>query len=325
MNRNVRLPDTAVISITERCNSRCTFCKIWEIGDPSDFDCALIDKLPSSLKNIDLTGGEPLLHHDFEVIVKMLIGRNCDIMVVTNGLVQLNKFRDLWKLPNLGIRFSLDGMAEIHDTLRGIPGNYNKVLEQIEYLKSDRFHNIGLSATFSDANIDQISDLYRLSKQLEIQFGIMVVGNSETYYKKSDHAINDVDKYAKRIWSIMIRELASFNIKKWGRVIYMSELIEFIKGKTKVLNCPAGSKSFFMKPNGEVYLCNMKNILLGDLAKQTFDEIWYSESADKARRFAQNCTEPCWTMCNAKSIILDNKKRYLRRTSWRLMKGLLGR
>lgn len=318
-----RLPDTAIISITERCNSKCDFCKIWEIADPGDLDVSLIDKLPSSLKNIDLTGGEPLLHKDLELIVEKFTARNCHINVITNGLVNLRKFENLWHLTNLGIRFSLDGIEEVHDSIRGIEGNYKKVIEQIEYLKLRNFNDIGLSSTFADINIDQMTKLYSLSKELEVQFGIMVVGKSENYYQTCDNEINAPDQFRTSIRQIIKKELGTFNIRKWGRVIYMNELIRYVQGKFTTLHCPAASKFFFMKPSGEIFTCNIRDTLLGNLSETSFEDLWFSQGAKKERKIVQHCPTPCWTMCNAKSIILDHLPKYFFRFSWNLPSNLL--
>jgi radical SAM protein with 4Fe4S-binding SPASM domain len=319
-----RFPVRAIISITERCNSKCTFCKVWEISNPVDLDVSLIDRLPGSLQDIDITGGEPLLHRSFAMIIEKFLTRGCRVIVVTNGLVNLAKFGDLWNTSNLGVRFSLDGIGDRHDAIRGVPGNFKKVLEQVEYLKSTKCENIGISSTFSDINIDDMGELYSLSRNLGVQLGIMVVGNSEIYYATSDNTIEDVQNLSYGIKKIICKELMTFNIKKWGRAIYMNELVEFINGKIQHLSCPAGRKFFFMKPDGSIYICNMKDILLGNLSEQSFEEIWFSESAEDGRRIAGDCQTPCWTMCNAKSIILDNKLRYFRRFCQKLPRLIIG-
>jgi radical SAM protein with 4Fe4S-binding SPASM domain len=321
----VNFPSRAVISVNDKCNSRCSFCKIWETENPLDLELALIEKLPASLKNIDITGGEPLLNKNIEEIFNQFLTKGCQVIVITNGLVNLSKFEKLWEVPNLGVRLSLDGIGERHDSLRGIPGNYQKVIQQIQYLKTTRCQDIGISSTFSETNIDQIDPLHSLSEQLNVQFGIMVVGNSQAYYHKSDNIIQDARKLSTEIGNLIRKELRTFKIKKWGRSIYMSELIEFINGNIKALKCPAGETFFFMKPNGDIYLCNMRDILLGNLAEQSFEEIWFSERAHHARRIAQNCTVPCWTMCNAKSIIFENKLKYLRRFCLKLPGYMMGR
>ena len=172
---------------------------------------------------------------------------------------------------------------------------------------------------------DTINKLYSLSKELEVQFGIMVVGNSENYYQTSDNKINAPNQFEINIRQLIKKELRTLSIRKWGKVIYMNELIRYIQGKIVTLHCPAASKFFFMKPSGEIFGCNMRDTLLGNLSKTSFDDIWLSKEAKKERKIVQHCPTPCWTMCNAKSIILDHLPKYFARFIWNLPLNLIER
>jgi len=307
------LPERAVISITDRCNSRCSFCNIWQTEKPSDLNIELIYKLPSTLKYVDITGGEPLLHRDFELIISMLDHRRCRIIVNTNGLADLKKYSQLWKMRNLGVRFSLDGIGEVHDRIRGVKGCYESVIRNIGFLKSVGFHNIGISSTFSDININQALDLYVLSRRLGVDYTFVATGNSDIYYNKSDNCITDVEEFTNRIKKIVGKELLTFNIKRLSKAVYLIELCEFLKGNIKNIRCPAAKRFFFMRPSGEIYACNMRELYLGNLNAASFEDIWFSDTAEKSRLAAENCAVPCWTMCNAKSIMQDSKLKYMLR------------
>lgn len=315
------LPTTATIAITEMCNSRCTFCNIWGIEKPKNIDVDLIDKLPISLRNINITGGEPLLHKEFALIINKLLQRRCNIIVNTNGIVPLRKYDHLWKRRGIGIRLSLDGIGDVHDSLRGIKGNYKSVIKQVEYLKSIGVSNIGISSTFSDSNINQAMAIYALSRELKVEFTFMVVGNSEIYYKKEDNNIINVGKVKEVLKEIIKQEIRTFKIAGFGKAVYLSELIEFVAGNIKTIRCPAGSKFFFMNPEGTIYVCNMVNLKMGNLNNKSFNEIWYSDESDKLRILTDKCRTPCWTMCNAKPIILNNKVKYFLKFSQNILRN----
>ena len=309
---NNKLPNTAIIAITNRCNSRCSFCNIWKIKSGIDLDTSLIDFLPSSLKRIDITGGEPFLHEDIVAIVERLISKNCEkISINTNGLIDLKKFSGLWKMGDvLGIRFSLDGTEKVHDELRGVKGNFDKVLAQIEYLKALGLNDIGISSTFSDDNVEHMRPLYDLSVKMKISFTCMVVGNSGVYYKKKDNIIKNKGLFRKNLKAIKIREATRFSLRSIGKAIYLNGLIEYINNDIKRLRCPAGAYFFFMQPDGKIYSCNMRNFYMGDLSKNSFNQIWNSKRAGSLRKAASYCNKPCWTMCNAKNIIMNSKIKY---------------
>jgi len=276
-------------------------------------DPALIDKLPDSLKNVDITGGEPFLHSRLSAIIEKLARRKCNVIINTNGLVNLEKYSVLWKIKKMGIRFSLDAVGQKHDDLRGVVGCYEKVLKNIEYLKSIKLNNIGISSTFLDSNISYMTDLYAMSKRLGINFTCMVAGNSDVFYKKNDNIIKNPEAFKCNIGAVIKSELFGGAISGWRKLIYMTELIKFIDGEIDKICCPAGNKFFFMLPNGDIYACNMRNLLMGNLTKECFEDIWYSARAKEIRMLADNCSQPCWTMCNAKSVVSNAKLKYLGR------------
>lgn len=306
-----KLPKIAIISITQKCNSKCSFCNIWHTERPIDLDINLLDKLPATLKQINITGGEPLLHKQFSSIVEKLTKKKCRIIINTNGTIDFKKYNFQQNVNKLGIRFSLDATEELHDSLRGIKGNYIKVIDQIKYLKSMNFDDLGISSTFSDVNIEYALPLYMLSKHLGVNFTCMVAANSDIYYGSNNNFPKNVEKFKININKIINEEMKIFNLKKLGKIIYMHELLEFVNGKINSLQCPAGQEFFFMQPSGEIFACNMRNLRMGNLSEETFENIWFSPKSEMIRETTYRCTKPCWTMCNAKQIIWNNKFKYL--------------
>jgi GTP 3',8-cyclase len=88
------------ISVTDRCNFRCTYCMPKEIFGP-DFaflpraQLLIFEEITrlarafahEGVKKIRLTGGEPLLRHDLEQLVALLadIDAISDVALTTNG------------------------------------------------------------------------------------------------------------------------------------------------------------------------------------------------------------------------------------------------
>ncbi|MBI5872294.1 SPASM domain-containing protein, partial [archaeon] len=81
---------------------------------------------------------------------------------------------------------------------------------------------------------------------------------------------------------------------------------EDIIGKNKFLKCynrwsngklylPCNSIriNFVVWPNGKVGLCQQKNVILGDLNRNTVTEIWNSESTKKLQKSYRTCNG-CW-------------------------------
>ncbi len=61
-------PVDAVIAVTYRCNARCAMCGIWKSQPGPDLPPEVYRKLPSSLRDVNLTGGEPFLRDDLAAV-----------------------------------------------------------------------------------------------------------------------------------------------------------------------------------------------------------------------------------------------------------------
>jgi hypothetical protein len=56
--------------------------------------------------------------------------------------------------------------------------------------------------------------------------------------------------------------------------------------------------AFFLDPIGDVLPCNGMDraMPMGNLREQSWDEIWNSEKAQRAREAVRGCTKQCWMM-----------------------------
>lgn len=119
------------ISVTDRCNFRCTYCMPKEMfgkdhaflphGDLLSFE--EITRLASifiahGVEKIRITGGEPLLRKNIEKLIAMLSalktidGRDLDLTLTTNGSLLAKKARSLKDAGLKRVTVSLDGLDD---------------------------------------------------------------------------------------------------------------------------------------------------------------------------------------------------------------------
>ena len=82
--------------------------------------------------------------------------------------------------------------------------------------------------------------------------------------------------------------------------------------------CGAGVDMFFLDPWGEVRPCNGMDSdsldnSMGNLNKNSFDEIWNGEKAERIREKIRNCSKNCWMIGTASPAI---KKNFIKPTLW---------
>ena len=93
------------------CNLNCKYCDTkWanEQGTPSQpmTEKEILDYvLSTGVKNVTLTGGEPLLREGIENVITVLAENNLNIEIETNGSVYLDKIR---KLHKENVTFTMD-------------------------------------------------------------------------------------------------------------------------------------------------------------------------------------------------------------------------
>ena len=160
-----RAGELAVFVRFTGCNLRCSYCDTMWANEPG---CPYEDMSPAQIcdyvrstgiKNVTLTGGEPLLQKDMGELIGLLI-KECDVRVEieTNGAVDLRPFSELpegrpvftmdYKLPSSGCedRMIMENFSvlEAEDTVKfvsGSPADLERAGEIIEkYGLLDRCH-----------------------------------------------------------------------------------------------------------------------------------------------------------------------------------------
>lgn len=165
------------ISLTEKCNLRCTYCMPSEgvllsprqhlMNADEVYEIAKVF-VANGVNKIRLTGGEPLVRKDFKEILKRLSTLNTKLSITTNGIL-VDRFIEDFKTYGLNnINVSLDTLNEEkfnHITRRN---QFTKAYNNIHLLIKNGFKvklNIVLIKGFND---NEIIDFIELTKDLFI-------------------------------------------------------------------------------------------------------------------------------------------------------------
>jgi MoaA/NifB/PqqE/SkfB family radical SAM enzyme len=137
-----------ILNVHSRCNCRCVMCDIWKRESNDQIRAQDLDRHRASFKNLGvrqvvLTGGEPLLHTDLAALCNFFREQNIHITLLTTGLLLHKRAEDVATFFD-EIIVSLDGPKEIHDAIRRIEGAYNLIHRGIA---SVRHHNSAMPIT----------------------------------------------------------------------------------------------------------------------------------------------------------------------------------
>ena len=313
-------PIDAVIAVTYRCHLKCRMCSIWQIEDHHEIPTEVYKKLPTSLRDINISGGEPFIRNDLADIVKIIHERvpRSRIIVSTNGFFSeayIPRALELRKIfPKIGFGFSIDGIGEMHDYMRGTAGVFEKVIPIIKDLKENRVDNIRIAYTLTTENSDHMIKVYELAKELGVQFTMQISHNSEFFFGMHDSNIIksvrphfESKKLREDFRKIIKGELASYNLKRWGKAfIYYGMYMLTMNGKRPFSTKP-GVDYFYMDPKGNIYPSVVHNYIMGNLTERDFDTIWSSKHSEETRIKCKEDKSPHWMGCMLRKALLDHK------------------
>jgi len=308
-------PIDAVVAITYRCNLRCGKCNLWQHCSPTDLDPAIIDKLPASLLDLNISGGEPFLHPHLADIVHRALNRllKARIIISTGGWLTGGQVDVLHSLATerdrVGLAVSLDGLAVEHDLERGRPGSFQMALDTLERARKMGFDDLRIAFTITPQNVQLLPRMQELAHKLAVEMSVALVHASEHYFVPAPEK-QQVDKrqLKESIAQVLEEKVKSLSPKELARSYFLAGLDYFNRSGRRPLPCYAGGDFFFLDPNGLVYACNMLAHPLGDLSRQSFEEIWEGKSAQEAFTNACECNS-CWMVCSARTSIKRHKAK----------------
>lgn len=302
----INQPKEICIIVTYRCNAKCNMCDVWHYPSKAGEEITVEDiaKLPSGLRFINITGGEPFIRRDIEDIIRTLRPKTQRIVISNNGFFTDRIVKLCEKYPDLGIRISTEGLQITNDAIRGIPHGFDRTMRTLLTLRRMGIKDIGFGMTVQDMNCKDLLPLYELSDALGYEFATATLHNSH-YFHKLDNKIEDKDMVYGEFSKLIIELLKARSVKKWFRAYFNYGLMNYIYGGKRFLPCEMGSESCFIDPSGDVLACNGMDVKIpmGNIKERSFEEIWNSDQANKVRDIVRTCQKHCWMVGSAAPAI----------------------
>ncbi|OGF31342.1 hypothetical protein A2223_03380 [Candidatus Falkowbacteria bacterium RIFOXYA2_FULL_35_8] len=313
-------PIDAVVAVTYRCNARCVMCNIWQIKDFPEIQASEYLKLPATLKDVNISGGEPFLRQDLFLIVKN-IKEACPrahIVISSNGfLVETIKrlLPEIKKIdPDIGLNISIDGIEESQERIRRVAGGWQKNLEVIRFAKDLGLKDLGIGFTLNNENYSETEKVYDFCLRNKLNFSIALAQSSDFYFGGNKYQVNLNKEQLQQSFSFVINKLLkSYNPKNWARAFFVDGLMKISEGKRRPLESKPGDDFFYLDPKGDIYPSVIDNVIMGNITKfTTFDGIWLSAQAEKARIDIKGYESNYWFVCTARTAIMRNPLKVAR-------------
>ncbi len=320
------MPVNLAIVPTGRCNSRCRTCNIWKTPVGDELEVWEWDRVFKSIGKshpwVTASEGEPFLSDELVSITRSLVEHTDPQIIVfpTNGILS-EKIRDDVKdilgfyKGRLVINFSLDGIGKLHDEIRGVKGNFKKVVGSISALR-DVVNGpgklvIGINTVISKHNIKRIDEISDFVKdELKPDSHIFeIADNREALVNMEMDIRPGMLEYLDAVGGVSGSPevmLTGFFRKRYYRLV--EEML--MKGR-EIVPCYAGIASAQISSTGDVWACCMTCESMGNLRENGYDfrKVWRSEQAGRVRRAIKE--RRCWcTSANANytNILCDFRR-----------------
>lgn len=263
-----------VISTTTRCNFHCPHCLRQQVDKDktlikdlsvSVFETALKEGKKLGFRYVSFSGGEPILHPQFEKLISLACQYSYTFNFATNGWL----YEEYWNIIKqyrqyLDIIFlSLDGVtAEIHDAVRNKPGSFERLIETVNFYRN---HNLPMIITFcvTKKNFHQIEKLPEFCLKLgigTIKWAAAVPICDESGLAIKEYTLNDKERAEtfKKIWDLREKLKSKYNFIVTRSFYPVSDVLsrENKNKKNFELWCPLlDCSNLFIDHDGGMFFC----------------------------------------------------------------------
>jgi len=295
----VRKPLNVMLSVTNRCNSRCRYCRIPSRRQDelsTDQMLTLIDQMArAGTQRLGIWGGEPLLRDDIAAIVRRAKSHGMYVTMDTNGYLLPEKIAELDGLDHAII--SLDGGEAVHDANRE-KGSFQKVIRALRATRGRL--KVWTITVLTRNNLHAIGEVLDLSKQYGFMPTFQVLHHNE-HLGRNDELMPTNDEYRAAIEDILRR-------KRGGAMIACSrKYLEHLRSwddyacscaavSRNGVRCLAGQLYCNVDTDGKVYPCSL---LIGKVEGKDALSLGFEPAFRSLDPLpCQSCTAACYTEYN---------------------------
>lgn len=312
LKRRVK-PRVLQMPVTSKCNSRCVTCKVWCTSDKNDMDASALkqglkDPFFEKVEVVGINGGEPSLYKDIGGLLDALfVLKNLKrVHFISNALLsdrllslmETVKQKCAVRKVVVYLTISIDGVGDVHNSVRGISNGFSKTLDTLTALKEDKEKYcdvLDIGCTISNRNVEYVQEIECFVKSLQV----------DAYYhpavpNKRLHNFYDTD------FSVMYnersRQLATeyfyCRYKKTSNLKHKlrSYLIFYYllnRGNVRLAGCQYLRSDVTITETLDLFLCATASDKVGNLKETSASALLKSGQLKKQEKKVENCCFTC--------------------------------
>jgi len=293
--------------LTNRCNLKCMMCKQWnepvkEELSTADWKNIIDDQKKNGIKNVHLTGGEPLLRKDLKEIISYCSQNGFVVGLTTNGiLIRKENLEDLVDVGLRSVAISIDAMGTEYDKMRGVKDAFERVKKAVSIIsqvKKERKIDAYINFTLMKNNIREFVNVKRFADEAGLPVGICLLDksssifdlkeNKDIFWITEDKDFEDLTETLDFLKNEKVANPASL-ITNFPAIDFIAPY--FKDPLQKQIPCVSSQDRVIIDPYGNLLGGCMAMGTFGNIKDKTFGELRKNSRYKKAKRnmFYKKC------------------------------------
>jgi len=314
-----------IFFVTSACNAKCRTCFYWEeLNQRGDLSWDEIRRLSETLppfSDLWLSGGEPLLRRELTDIIRLFVSNNGVrwVNLPINGLLPERTAQWVARICTenpalwLDVNIALDGLFDMQDSIRAVPGNFQKTLQTLEALQPCRRDfpklRVNINTVICAENFDHVLDIaefVRTRCAVDGHYFNIIRGSAKDPSLKRVPAerfpalCKEIQKVYAYYADSVVRRRHGLG-RRLAEVYYQGTLalhnqvqLENIEAPHPwPMPCTAGATSIVIDYNGDVRACELRG-KLGNLRDYGCDFGKFWESQARRDELDHIVRDQCW-------------------------------
>lgn len=321
--------------VIDICNSQCQMCRIWENKKSEDIS---VDELSVGLENplfsevvaVGINGGEPTLRKDLADLVKVIydkLPKVKSISLITNGYRYeevIKRIEEVGKVVQenngyLDLMVSLDGYRDVHDKVRGKPGNFDRAQKVIDFaIHSKLINNLRIGCTVIKENIYNLEELLDFCKKRDLYIKYRLGIPHKRLYTENlldPFAINAAEKY--HLVEFLEGLITHYEKSDAQKFFYRSLIDQIVSNSPRKAGCDWQHRGATITSKGELLYCAVQSKVLGNIKNNNSQEIYFSNQEHLRWIVENKCGD-----CNHDYVGIPPRKEYFKQLSLKFAKKI---
>ena len=269
------IPADFHIDLTDACTERCVHCYVPK-GQKDFLPEELVEKALTEFRamnglTVHLTGGEAMMHPDFERICRKCVELNLNFIIFSNmTLCDDKRIAFLKEVSPQFINVSLYSMKpEEHDAITQLPGSWQRTMDAI--LKCcESGVACRIATPLLKENLDALPALRKFADEHHMHLvpAVGIVAQADHECGNLAHACS-----VEELRRVMTRDHGLFHKIYEGKMPSCDAKV-----------CDIGEARLYLNAKGNCYPCDsMHEYVLGNVRENTIEEIWKGEKLNYLR------------------------------------------